>query len=719
VINNNLNKGRAKMKKALSFCICLLLIAGSASAELFKRDAAFEAKMMMKAQGRNSDITMESIQFHHPDAKSFAQSSELEAALAPLYEQILELKANHQSTEDLWNQVRSIRSSMGFDTRSNSNTLDQGGDNCTDAIDLGSYLGPNADFGSTVGFANDFGPYTSQPSCWQGAWFGASAGSADVTYLWTAPYTGSFTFSLCNDFTDYDSGLELYTPCSDIAGPIFLCGNDDACGLHSRIFCYPLQQGERVLIVIDGYGINTPLTGNYQLDILPCCDEFECPPDAIFSQEPPCSPDYVDFFNYGCPPAGTTLPPAFEPIECNTTVCGNSGSWVGQDGSIDYDWDWYVLNLTQESQVEVCLGTTSQAYSLIAAFTGECGNGDIVFYQESEPSCDENCYSACLPAGVYYFMAALDAPCGTPYALSVSCGPCDDCLDGEQIYVDVSGGLPVCQCITLPCVDTFYYLCMGPLGPNEIPVSAQVTPGCSGIAVDGLPILPCDEECPPTTPFQIGELFYDPIAMTWCVPIAAETPGCFCFCLDDILPVELNEFNAIAGDGEAVLNWSTASESDNDHFDITRDGTIVGRVTAANSPSGQAYHWVDQNLSNGRSYDYELIAVSISGTRETMATASATPAATSATVTEYALHQNYPNPFNPETSITFDVAEASQVMLTVYNPLGQTVATLVNGTVEAGRHSVSFDAANLPSGLYFYRMDAGQFSAIKKMVLMK
>jgi hypothetical protein len=124
-------------------------------------------------------------------------------------------------------------------------------------------------------------------------------------------------------------------------------------------------------------------------------------------------------------------------------------------------------------------------------------------------------------------------------------------------------------------------------------------------------------------------------------------------------------------------------------------------------------------LVNGREYTYTLLAVNIHGVSEVIGTVNATPTAAAATITEYALHQNYPNPFNPETSISFDIVEAGVVSLTVYNATGQTIATLVNGSLASGRHSVSFDAANLPSGLYFYRLDAGNFSAVKKMILMK
>lgn len=83
------------------------------------------------------------------------------------------------------------------------------------------------------------------------------------------------------------------------------------------------------------------------------------------------------------------------------------------------------------------------------------------------------------------------------------------------------------------------------------------------------------------------------------------------------------------------------------------------------------------------------------------------------------LTQNYPNPFNPTTQIAFNLPEAAPVKLEVFNTLGQTVVTLVNGVQAAGSHVVNFNASALPSGVYLYKLTAGQHCEMKKMMLTK
>ena len=86
---------------------------------------------------------------------------------------------------------------------------------------------------------------------------------------------------------------------------------------------------------------------------------------------------------------------------------------------------------------------------------------------------------------------------------------------------------------------------------------------------------------------------------------------------------------------------------------------------------------------------------------------------------EYALRQNYPNPFNPSTTITYDLRSAGHTTLVVYDVTGREVAALVDGVQQSGVHSVRFDGAGLASGVYFYRLQSGDFTRTAKMVLLK
>jgi hypothetical protein len=85
----------------------------------------------------------------------------------------------------------------------------------------------------------------------------------------------------------------------------------------------------------------------------------------------------------------------------------------------------------------------------------------------------------------------------------------------------------------------------------------------------------------------------------------------------------------------------------------------------------------------------------------------------------FALAQNYPNPFNPATKISFSLPTAEKAVLTVYNSLGQVIKTLLNENLAAGLHQVSFDAVALPSGIYYYKLEAGTYSSVKRMLLVK
>jgi hypothetical protein len=85
----------------------------------------------------------------------------------------------------------------------------------------------------------------------------------------------------------------------------------------------------------------------------------------------------------------------------------------------------------------------------------------------------------------------------------------------------------------------------------------------------------------------------------------------------------------------------------------------------------------------------------------------------------FALLQNYPNPFNPATTIRYSLPHRTQVQLAVYNTLGQEVASLINADIDAGYHEVRFDGSDFASGVYFYRLRAGNYLATKRLLLLK
>jgi hypothetical protein len=190
---------------------------------------------------------------------------------------------------------------------------------------------------------------------------------------------------------------------------------------------------------------------------------------------------------------------------------------------------------------------------------------------------------------------------------------------------------------------------------------------------------------------------------------------------DTPLPVELMSFDAIARDGEVLLEWKTASESNLLGFYIERDNERISALIEGqgNTATEQTYTYLDRDAENEVTYSYNLITVDLDGVEQVANSepVSATPMAHMPTV--FALHQNYPNPFNPWTDIKYDLPENARVTLKVYNVLGAEVATLVDADQKANFYTVRWDAKDLASGVYFCTINAGEFKAVKKMVLLK
>ncbi len=190
------------------------------------------------------------------------------------------------------------------------------------------------------------------------------------------------------------------------------------------------------------------------------------------------------------------------------------------------------------------------------------------------------------------------------------------------------------------------------------------------------------------------------------------------------VPVELTAFTANASGSNVNLQWSTATETNNQGFEIERNtngryekiGYIPG---AGTTTSNKDYFFIDYNVSDGK-YIYRLKQIDFDGTF------SYSPEVEIEVITPdvFSLSQNYPNPFNPSTRINFSLKVDSKVTLTIFNILGQEIATLLNGNLPASGHQITFDASSLNSGIYLYRIDAqgidgSSFSETKKMTLIK
>jgi len=187
-----------------------------------------------------------------------------------------------------------------------------------------------------------------------------------------------------------------------------------------------------------------------------------------------------------------------------------------------------------------------------------------------------------------------------------------------------------------------------------------------------------------------------------------------------VVPVELTSFAADIADDNVQLNWRTATEINNQGFEIQRrtgDGEFekVGFVPGHGTTTDiQTYSYVDSKVASGK-YTYRLKQIDFNGTFEY----SDAVAVEVTAPLEFTLEQNYPNPFNPSTVIKYSIPENGFVSLVVYNLLGEKVASLVNGVQDAGRYEISFDASNFASGIYVYSLKSGSFSSVKKMLLMK
>ncbi|WP_337873114.1 M14 family zinc carboxypeptidase [Ignavibacterium sp.] len=197
-----------------------------------------------------------------------------------------------------------------------------------------------------------------------------------------------------------------------------------------------------------------------------------------------------------------------------------------------------------------------------------------------------------------------------------------------------------------------------------------------------------------------------------------------------VVPVELASFTATALDNSVELNWITSSELNNSGFEIQRktleensQWTKIGFVDGSGTTTEpMTYTFTDKNPANGVNL-YRLKQIDFDGGYKIFNSV----AVEFNSPSKFALEQNYPNPFNPTTMISFVIPNGMRnlVTLKVYDILGNEVATLVDEYKEAGTYKVEFstgsfgNASDLPSGMYLYKLTAGKFTAVRKMMVIK
>ena len=194
------------------------------------------------------------------------------------------------------------------------------------------------------------------------------------------------------------------------------------------------------------------------------------------------------------------------------------------------------------------------------------------------------------------------------------------------------------------------------------------------------------------------------------------------------VPVELRSFTSAISNNSVKLSWKTATELNNSRFEIERkfnspEWQKIGSVNGAgNSTSLKEYSYTDKSFLVSGTYYYRLKQIDYNGSFKYSQTIQSD---VNITPQSYWLEQNYPNPFNPSTTISFNLPFNSFVKLTIYNALGKEVRELINGFEADGIYKIDVQAGDLPSGIYYYTLQANStegpesFRSTDKMILLK
>jgi CubicO group peptidase (beta-lactamase class C family) len=595
---------------------------------------------------------------------------------------------------------------------------------CTDYVDLSGQPLPIYESGSTVGATNDYGPFSSQPACWTSYWDSQGCAGPDVTYKWTVPADGRYTISLCG--SSYDTGLLLFNftcPIEPSYPEDFICGNDDACGLASELHRVEFSAGQEILIVVDGYGNNAGTyqlqisgfsTGNPDSSIVSTMETYHVPGVSACAVH---NGNMVWSGNYGyaniADSVEMTDSTLFLLASISKTFVGVAlmqlweDSLFGLDDSINSYLPWEVHNPYYPDSVITFR-------MLMTHTSGIADNWDVLtplitWGVDSPIPLGEFLMNYLTPGGSYY-VAGSNFTNHVPGTYYQYCNV-GAALGGylvERINPDSLSLEDYCQqhiFAPLGMNNTSWFLANLNAEDIAIPYRWNVWGYYSPYQHYGHPFYPCgflrtssSQLARHMTAFmQHGQIEGTRILDSTTVELMTTVQ------FPEVSPgFGLLWMTGSIGGGQSIWGHSGSYYGYRTQMWYCPENDIgVIVLTNGESDAGSEIVWYEV-------FDYV-----------TQTLAAAEPQGTPSTPEQFALLQNYPNPFNPTTTIAFEQPKAGHISLGVFDLLGREVAVLKDGLVEAGTHRVTFDGSRLASGIYFARLDAGNFSQTKKLMLLK
>ncbi|MDZ4712324.1 MAG: T9SS type A sorting domain-containing protein [bacterium] len=284
---------------------------------------------------------------------------------------------------------------------------------------------------------------------------------------------------------------------------------------------------------------------------------------------------------------------------------------------------------------------------------------------------------------------------------------------------------PTCGSVTQPLVGNLitFTVKASDIEPNSVSLNSSGLPAGAtmnpALPTSGNPVMSTFSWTP-----TIGQLGANIVSFTATDSCGGQTICSFTY--DVVFPVELSSFTSLISGNNVTLNWSTSTETNNSRFEIERslvnssEWSVVGTVNGNGTVSTpMTYSFSDRGLAMGN-YSYRLKQVDFNGNFEYHNLISEVVIGVPS---RFNLAQNYPNPFNPVTKINFEIPVDGKVTLSVYDMSGKLVSMLVNENRTAGYYNEVFNAANVASGVYYYKIQvsgtSNSFENTLKMVVLK